>query len=91
MWRIVPGQQLHMHCWDGECVLYNDLSGDTHLLGEGSGALLRLLARGPAGEAQLLSSLQQDFEFDPGIAAQASLSLLLDGLARLDMIETVAC
>ena len=30
-WRIVPGQALLHRGWDGACVLYNDLSGDTQV------------------------------------------------------------
>jgi hypothetical protein len=34
MWLLSPGQKLTRHGWEGEYLLYNDLSGDTHLLGE---------------------------------------------------------
>lgn len=42
IWRLSTGQRLRRRQWDGECVLYNDLSGDTHLLG--ADALELLLA-----------------------------------------------
>ena len=39
-WRLVPGQALLHRGWDDAFVLYNDLSGDTHLLSGDAMALL---------------------------------------------------
>jgi hypothetical protein len=46
MWRVVPGQSLAFKEWDGEAVLYNDLSGNTHLL---DGAAVEVLAGAAPG------------------------------------------
>lgn len=42
-WRIVPGQLLRSRSWDGLSVLYNEVSGATHLLDEATLDLLHAL------------------------------------------------
>jgi PqqD family protein of HPr-rel-A system len=39
-WRLMPGQMLAHRGWQDEYVLFNNLSGDTHLLGANAIALL---------------------------------------------------
>lgn len=39
-WRLTPGQTLLQHHWDGQVVLYNDVSGATHLLDQATYDLL---------------------------------------------------
>lgn len=74
-WRLAPGQQLALHGWDGEYVLYNDLSGDTHLLGESAVALLRRLGAAPA-PACALRDVIQDADEEEVTALLARLHLL---------------
>lgn len=62
IWRLAQGQRLLYHCWDGECLLYNDLSGDTHLLDEFAISLLEELRAAPQSAIQLEENL---FEPDP--------------------------
>jgi PqqD family protein of HPr-rel-A system len=71
-WRLVPGQALLHRRWDGACVLYNDLSGDTHLLSDEAMALLVALRDGDVAADEL---------------ASAELADLLDSLRQLDLIE----
>lgn len=86
IWRLAPGQRLQYRCWDGECVLYNDLSGDTHLLDEFALALLEQLKAGPQAAAQLATA----FEFDAQ-DQDAVLQTVLDDLAALFLIEALPC
>jgi PqqD family protein of HPr-rel-A system len=85
-WRLSAGQRLRRRQWDGECVLYNDLSGDTHLLGADALELLLALHAGPADtdalERRLLAA---------GLAAadDAGVATLLEDLERLALIEAV--
>ena len=88
IWRLAPGQRLQYRCWDGECVLYNDLSGDTHLLDEFAFALLEQLEAGPQAAAQLAAAFELDADA-PGEGAM--LQTVLDDLAALFLIEAVPC
>lgn len=45
-WCIVPGQSLRSRSWAGQSVLYNEVSGATHLLDEDTLALLHALRDG---------------------------------------------
>jgi PqqD family protein of HPr-rel-A system len=87
MWQVTPGQSLRYRAWGDESVLYNDLSGDTHLLGAGALHLLLALQHGAAGEALLAASLRAACPS----ADEAELAVLLAELAALSLIEVVPC
>ena len=88
VWRVIPGQQLRHRSWDGEeFVLYNNLSGDTHLLDAAAIEVLSALRPGAADAARLAAALQLDD--DPGSAAM--LDALLAELRKLSLVETTAC
>jgi hypothetical protein len=74
-WRLVPGQSLLHRGWHDACVLFNDLSGATHLLGNVALALLLALRDGDITADELAT---------PEVAD------LLAALQRLDLIEPCA-
>lgn len=82
IWRLAPGQRLVHRCHDGECVIFNDLSGDTHLLAEPVLELLRALRDTPQS-AQALAAA------DP--ATLADLEEVLADLAALYLVEALPC
>jgi PqqD family protein of HPr-rel-A system len=91
MWRVVPGQSLAFREWDGEAVLYNDLSGSTHLLDAGAIDVLQALLRhGPADAASLAAALAGQFDADPDTLT-ATIGHMLAGLAGLDLVEPLPC
>lgn len=71
-WRLVPGQTLLHRGWDDAWVLYNDLSGDTHLL---------------SGDAMELLLALRDGDVAPDELADPALADLLASLHQLDLIE----
>lgn len=92
-WRLVPGQHLLHRCWDGECVLYNDLTGDTHLVDEFTLALLELLRAAPMPAGALAVALGADDEpghADADCPPEEPLAAVLADLAALHLIEA-AC
>lgn len=91
IWRLVPGQRLQYRCWDGECVLYNDLSGDTHLLDEFALALLEQLQAAPQAAAQLASAFDLDDMSEGDDDGVAMLQAMLDDLAALHLVDTLPC
>jgi PqqD family protein of HPr-rel-A system len=90
MWRVVPGQSLVFREWDGEAVLYNDLSGSTHLLDGAAIDVLQALRLRPADVATLAAGLAGQFE-----AGADELSVMIEdmlaGLATLDLVEFSPC
>ena len=90
MWRVVPGQSLAFREWDQEAVLYNDLSGNTHLI-DGLGIdLLLALRDGPADAATLSVRLAGQVDADAG-ELTAAIENMLAGLAALDLVEPIPC
>jgi PqqD family protein of HPr-rel-A system len=87
MWRLTPGQALACREWDGEAVLYNDLSGSTHLLDGAALDLLLALRDEPADAVTLAARLAE--RFDAGDDDLVSLiDEMLVALAGLDLIES---
>jgi len=86
VWRLTPGQALACREWDGEAVLYNDLSGSTHLLDGAALDLLHALRDQPADAAALAARLAD--RLDAGDDDLVSLiDDMLATLAGLDLIE----
>ena len=91
MWRVMPGQALRQRAWGDQHVVYNDLSGDTHLLNADAMRLLLALRPAALDEASLVAELcrQLDLHDDPETAQDVALTLA--ELARLSLIEKSAC
>lgn len=87
-WRLLAGQELRHYGWDGSFVLYNDCSGDTHLLDAGAMRLLLALRATPLSEQELASCYA---EICGPAACAAPLGALLDDLAALSLIESATC
>lgn len=83
MWRLTPGQSLAHRGWDEEYVVYNDLSGDTHLFGADAMQLLLHLRAGPADEEALARALEVLPEEREGLA------VMLAELGGLSLIERI--
>jgi PqqD family protein of HPr-rel-A system len=90
MWRVVPGQSLAFREWDGEAVVYNDLSGNTHLLDGGAVEVLLALRSAPLDAATLAARLADRFDTGDDALAAAIEDMLTD-LAGLDLVEFLPC
>jgi PqqD family protein of HPr-rel-A system len=89
-WRLRRGQLVRHRQWDDEFVVFNDLSGDCHLLDEGGFAILGCLqsAGKDVSVAVLAQQLAEQFDdIDP--ADPALIEETLAGLAKSDLIEQV--
>jgi len=89
IWRLAPGQRLVHRCHDGECVLFNDLSGATHLVDDATLGLLQALGEAPQSASALAADAGDPAAPDPDTLA--ALDELLAGLAALYLIEAVEC
>lgn len=86
MWCLSAGQKLQRRQWDQEWVLYNDLSGDTHLLGADAVELLLTLHAGPADVDSLLYALHAASLMAGG---SDEVITLLGELEQLALVEAV--
>lgn len=90
MWKVITGQRLECRGWDDEFVVYNSLSGDTHLLGGAAMDILLLLQKnGPMDERGLYAALCDSAA--PGAEAgdDDELDVVLDELRSLALLERV--
>lgn len=71
--------------WDDEFVLFNNLSGDTHLLGVQAMQLLQALAAGARSDTELGAALTESL---PG---NITLPEILADLERLMLVERRPC
>jgi len=88
-WKLRAGQRLRMLSDDEETVVYNDLSGDTHLLSSIAASLLERLRQGPADGDSLAGFLASEWELDADMAPAALTAQLLSELAALSLIEPI--
>lgn len=86
VWRAVAG--IRLRAWDDKHVVYNPLSGNTHILDIVTGEVLETIARAPARArdlrqrlADLLERPSTDGEIAPHVAA------IVETLDALGLIE----
>ncbi|MES2900235.1 MAG: HPr-rel-A system PqqD family peptide chaperone [Pseudomonadota bacterium] len=91
MWRLTPGQMLQSRQFGDEVVLFNNLSGATHLLGLGALHLLGLLKRGPAAFPELNIALAAELGCERDQAFDDDAAALLEQLAALWLVEPLPC
>ena len=90
LWQIAPGQQLASWGWNDEFVLYNNLSGDTHLLDADSVEVLAQLQYAPATIDALVAQLSDGIDPDDATALPDTLATLLAQLKKLYLVESSA-
>lgn len=86
----MPDQALQLRAWDDEFVVYNNLSGDTHLLGSAAAQVLLKLQQGPSDAitlARSLALLLQVEIMDESLAPQ--IEKLLADLNALALVEQI--
>lgn len=88
VWCIAPGQRLAAWGWDDEVLLYNNLSGDTHLFGEEALAVLQHLQQSPATLDALVAAFADDLDPDDAAALPETMIALLAKLHDLFLVES---
>lgn len=80
-------QALQFRCWDDEFVVYNSLSGDTHLLDSTAAQILLKLQQAPSDAPSLSESLAPllHAEMDDELVIQ--IEQILSDLDTLALIE----
>jgi PqqD family protein of HPr-rel-A system len=86
-WRLRTGQSLRTLAGDDESVIFNDLSGETHLLSAVAVSLLERLRKGPADFPGICAALETAWEFESSAELQRVVLALTDELDTLGLIE----
>lgn len=93
-WRVMRPQRLRLRRWGEHVVVYDDRSGDTHLLDDPAGRVLERLASGAASRAELLAladgvcEQHDDEQYDDEQQARHGVQLM-DVLQRLRLLGLV--
>lgn len=86
-WRAISAQQLHFRSWGDEFLVYNGLSGDTHLLGPVAAQVLLRLQEAPLDAAGLIEVLAPLMQTGEDEALMTEVEHLLVDLGSLELIE----
>jgi PqqD family protein of HPr-rel-A system len=88
-WQIFSSDQaLYLHSWDNEeYVVYNSLTGDTHLLNLTAGRLLLELQQSPTDTLTLANLVAPTDQTEPGTQHKLEIEHILEELSALNLIE----
>ena len=87
-WRVAAGA-LPVRSWGGDYVVYNPLSGDTHIFDLLAGEVLCTVVRGAGSERELRQRLAVLLEVPDDAALAAEVRRILAELDELGLIEPV--
>lgn len=88
-WRTTSAGEIPVRHWDGDCVAYNPLSGDTHILDVVAGEVLRMIMERPTAGRVLSSRVAAFLEVPDDANTAASVGRILQRLDELGLIEPV--
>jgi len=85
-WQLLRADAVHVREWDDSGVIYDAISGSTHLIDVLGLELLDLLRQRSWSVAELVEELSHTMpdDFDPAVLPQ-TLTAKLEQLARLDL------
>ena len=86
-WKVNSEFPLQWQVWDGEFVVYNTGSGDTHLLDTSAAEVLQSLERGSADLSELVAMVAASLEIEPDSKFSDYLEQLLSDLHKLSLIQ----
>ena len=87
IFRLPKAALIRCRFWDDECVIYNQLTGETHLV-DGMGAeIFKLISEKPATRTQLLKNIQSVFELETDSDMEGLLDNLILEYQKLGLVE----
>ena len=86
-WALNPTSGLHWRCWDDEWVVFDQGSGQTHLMRPLQAATLMQFGAQPLSFEQLLDKVAADMPSLPPSDLASAVSLAIDQLVGLGLLE----
>jgi len=90
-WQQLNGVDFLQRRWEGELVVYNTGSGDTHLLETLSAEIFIHLQEQPAGLPQIVEHIADTFLYEVDEELKTHISDMLVQLQKLRLIESETC
>lgn len=88
-WRIIGDDALEFRRWDEEVIVYNALSGDTHLLDLSAAEILLTLRHETLDMLSLARLLAHKWQCDPTPDFLDELEMTLSDMHALSLVERV--
>lgn len=89
-WRLNPASGLHWRCWDNEWVLFDQGSGQTHLINPISAATLMQFEGQFLSIDQLLDRVATDMSLTTSPELASAVSLAVEQLVGLGLLESAS-
>jgi len=86
-WRIWSGGEIELRCWDGDYVVYNPLTGSTHVLDIVAGEVLNAIRAGRGQRSELCRCVADFLEVPNDAAVEDNVRKILAQLDELGLIE----
>lgn len=86
-WKICGDADLAWRQWDGDYVVFDPASGNTHLLDIASGEVLMTLLDGPASAERIAARVADLLEVGQDEPLGAAVAGILESLDELGLIE----
>ena len=87
LWKVRDGDQLRWRCWDDEHVVFDPLSGDTHVLNEIAALALKRLDAGALDCSDLSERIAAELDLQADEAMFRHMERLLLKFEDLGLIE----
>lgn len=89
-WKVTGGGQLQWRFWQGDYVVFNPLSGNTHLLDIVAGKVLMAVLADQVATDVLSEQISTFLEVEPDAKLLAHVTSVLEKLDELGLIEPAA-
>ncbi len=86
-WKVCGSGELDLRYWDGDYVVYNSLTGSTHVLDIVTGEVLKAIGAGRGRTSELCRSIAEFLEVPNDSGVSDNLRTILAELDELGLIE----
>lgn len=90
-WTVSIKTNFSIQTWGENSVVYNAMSGQTHLLNALAGEVLQLIQESPSTVSALISKLCRSYEVEDKDDLQKQIQKLISEFEILGLIEPIEC
>lgn len=88
-WELAEGSRLHWICWDDEYVVFDEGSGDTHLLDLLAAEVLKVLEQGPGAEPALVERVAARLDIEPDAELERRIGEAIQKFRAVGLVEPI--
>jgi PqqD family protein of HPr-rel-A system len=80
---------IHFRFWDDDCVIYNQMTAETHLINEIGAVIFKLLSEKAATRTELRQNLNHEFDLDIEFDTEGFFDNLILNYQKLGLLEVI--